>query len=221
MALISTGRSPISHGRHPCEESGSQTRSTKLSPERSSLKHWEELVFGDSFNQPVGGVDWPSSLQRIVFGDRFDHSISGIPWPNSLRGLKLGDSSDNGLGGVQWSGSLHGLMMRRSFNQPMGGSINSCSDSRGNILPTHLRQLTFAEQFKQPVGGVVWPLSLLELDIWNKVRQADQCERTINNHYRPGCRFAFNRPIDGVQLPPSLLTLMLPHEHDQPVRGVQ
>ena len=152
------------------------------------------MSFDDDFNEPIQGVEWPASLQRLSFGDRFNRPIVGVVWPASLQQLSFGRRLSSGgcfnqpVMGVAWPANLQQLSFGTSFDGPIAGIS----------WPTTLRQLSFGYMFNQPILGVVWPPSLRRLSFGGR----------------------FNQPILGVAWPPSLQRLVFGGRFDQPILGV-
>jgi len=72
-----------------------------------------QLVSGDTLNQPISGVAWPSSLQQLSFDMFFNQPIVGVVWPAFLQHV---------------SG--------KASTSPQSGSCGRCSFSTGILGST-------------------------------------------------------------------------------------
>lgn len=117
--------------------------------------------FRKSFNMPIAGVEWPTSLQSIVFGDRFTHPVDKAKWPPSLKQVTFGVFFNEPIADVAWPGSIEEMTFGSWFNQPVGGVS----------WPSCLKKLVWGDSFNQPIDGVVWP-ALLEVEFGHQFSQS-------------------------------------------------
>jgi len=99
----------------------------------SDLINLQNLIFGVSFNQPLGdSLNVLTNLQHLTFGASFNQ-----PLGDSLNGLS----------------NLQKLIFGYSFNQPLGDSLNGLEK---------LKSLTFGNNFNQPLGDSLKNLKELQ-----------------------------------------------------------
>lgn len=122
----------------------------------------QELSLGEKFNQPVVGVSWPDSLQRLSFGydvpsdnPCFNQPVDEVVWPASLEQLYFGGNFNQPVEDVVWPVSLRKLHFGRYFNQTLDQVL----------WPPSLRRLEFTQSYLPSVETTAWPASLEELDL--------------------------------------------------------
>lgn len=124
------------------------------------------LAFGEEFDQPVQRVVWPVSLLYLAFGSMFDNPIDTVAWPLSLISLKFDSSSDGPIQGVvlahYWGGKK--LWPGSTFHEP----------TPGTIWPASLQHLAVRDKWTRPPHQIVWPTTLLFLDVWPQLQSAYQ-----------------------------------------------
>lgn len=89
------------------------------------------LLAADSrFNQRLGSVQLPKTLETLTFGGAFNQSLDGVEWPSGLQSLTLGLAFNQPLDGISLPESLRSLTMGGLFRKSLPR------------LPSHLEQLT-------------------------------------------------------------------------------
>lgn len=155
----------------------------------------EEVAFGNTFNQPLGGVEWPDGLKKVAFGASFNKPIEddSVRFPPHLEELEFGFRFNQQIAHVAWPASLQYLTFRDHFNQPVAAVC----------WPEGLKELRFGRMFDRPFssGGeaVRWPTRLCKLALGKN----------------------FNQPVHAFCLPPSLAELELSEGCQQPLEGVR
>ena len=106
----------------------------------------DEIIFGDDFNQPIDDISWPASLTVIRFGKHFNQPIEGVEIPDEVDSIEFGDDFNQPVVDVEWSADLIGLTFGKHFNQPV----------KGMICPPKLIKLEFGRDFNQNLDGVIF-----------------------------------------------------------------
>lgn len=76
------------------------------------------LKLGGCFNQPIGGVMWPSTLEKLVFKD-LRQPVQEVQWPPRLDELALLGRFNRAITIVAWPTSLEILSSGRKFQKPV------------------------------------------------------------------------------------------------------
>lgn len=111
------------------------------------------IRFGESFNQPIDKVKWPSGIEKIKFGNTFNQPLDKVKWPDSIKDIEFGDGFNQSIGKtglfsrVKLPVNLNSIKFGKKFNK----SIDSV------IWPESLRLISFGESFNQSINKVKWP----------------------------------------------------------------
>lgn len=159
-----------------------------------------------SFNRPIESVAWPKALETLWFADptdsylpigrfldMFTMRIDVASFPSSLREIFLGDRFNRSIEGVGWPRGLERLSLP-GFNRSI----------RHVQWPPQLRSLEF--------------VSPSNIRLWADGGTDQEFIAGYDRDSRTGKR-CFNQPL-GTTLPPSLESLWLPYEFDQPLGSV-
>ena len=172
-----------------------------------------EINLDYRFNQPLDGVVFPSSLQKLKLGGWFDQPlIPGIfsslnviifshnfnqtlpinIFPSSLQEITFGALFNKPLLPGVFPSSLQEIRFGRKFNRPLVPGV----------FPDSLKKITFDEKFNQPLLPGVLPPCLQEITFgWD-----------------------FNQPLENPILPPSLQKITLfgnnPNRNNVSVKGL-
>ena len=193
----------------------------------------EQLTFRRGFNQPIDGVVWPASLQKLLIdvGEEFDQPIDGVAWPASLHQLVLGEHFNQPIDRVTWPSSLQYITIGSSFNQAIDGVAwpdalqqltlgDSFNRSMDGVSWPSLQQLTFGRGLDQPIDSVAWPASLQQLTFGlyfdHPIRRVSWPAALQQITFD----FNFNQPIGGVTWPASLQRLTFGALFKQTFKGV-
>ena len=101
-------------------------------------------MLGISFDQPINGVTWSTSLQQLTLGYSFKGRTPThkVACSSSLRRLAIINVFDGSSVDILWP-----------FNDPIDEVV----------WPASLRRLTFGDDFNQPIDTIAWPASLTQL----------------------------------------------------------
>ena len=159
-----------------------------------------------AFNRPLYDVILPRGLERLWFGEpnvdawatcmipeTFDQPLQGVTFPCGLREIFLGGSFNQRLEDTAWPGELERLSLP-GYNQPL----------RDVQWPPMLKALEF--------------VSPSRIQLWENGGTVDDFFACHPASMR-GRTSCFNQPLD-TALPPSLETLWLSREFNQPLDGV-
>ncbi len=160
------------------------------------LKAVKYLQFAFYFNQPVGGLNLPPSLNTLVFECGFNQPVGDLKFPESLHTLIFGWHFNQPVDCLKLPPSLHILQFGRQFNQPV-----DCLK-----FPPTLRTLQIGRQFKQLMGDLRLPESLHTLKFGGFFADRLTLPKYLHT-LELGERF--NRSIDHLKLPSSLRVLQV------------
>ena len=133
----------------------------------------QQLILGDDLNQPVAGSSWPPVLQQLTFGACFNQAVEGVAWPRSLQQVAFGICFNKPVEGVAWLESLRKLKLGRCFNQPIAKV--KWPASLCTLVFGDLREVGFElcdSLFNQLLDQVVWPASLRQLTLGQSFQQS-------------------------------------------------
>ena len=114
------------------------------------------IRFGESFNQSIDKVKWPSGIEKIKLGNAFNQPLDKVNWPSSVRDIEFGDGFNQSIGKtgffsrVKLPVNLYSIKFGKKFNQ----SIDSV------IWPESLRLISFGDSFNKSIDKVNWPKRL-------------------------------------------------------------
>lgn len=130
----------------------------------------EELRLGAAFNHEIENTRLPKRLKRLFFSadSKFDQPVAGVEWPSSLEELRFGNCFDqpmvqNGSGGVWGNGHVENFS--GSVEGPFGGGGTSCTMT---LFPATLRELHFGWAFSYSLQGLELPRSLRRLSFFQR-----------------------------------------------------
>jgi hypothetical protein len=110
----------------------------------NGYKTLNQLVFSDSFNQPINKYILPIRLEKIAFGSSFNQPIEESVLPPLLKDLVFGHDFNQPIGKNILPTTLINLKFGEFFNQPIDK----------DALPTTLEQLIFGNQFNQLINNL-------------------------------------------------------------------
>jgi hypothetical protein len=185
---------------------------------------FEDLTFGEQFNQSLNGVTFPANLKSLTFGSYFNQPINGVTFPANLKSLTFGkyfNNEGNPLNGYIFPSNLQSLTFGTDFNQ----SLN------GDIFPTNLQSLTFGTEFNnggKSFNDIIFPPNLQSLTLGNSFFNSSlfsddlPLNEVIFPHNLQSLTFGnnFNQPLNGVSFPANLKSLTFGSDFNQPLNGV-
>ncbi|CAN0451090.1 unnamed protein product [Ectocarpus sp. 12 AP-2014] len=114
----------------------------------------EVVRFGTSFDKPLrggGGIGLPPRLREVHLGGVFNQPLDGVEWPVSLEKLTLSEYFNQSLR----YGNGDGVVFPKGLREVVfGGRFNQAMDDV--VWPERLRTLTFGDKFNQafPSPGI-------------------------------------------------------------------
>ncbi|CAM9591454.1 unnamed protein product [Ectocarpus sp. 13 AM-2016] len=169
-----------------------------------------EVHLGGVFNQPLDGVEWPASLEKLTLSEYFNQSLGygngdGVVFPKGLREVVFGGRFNQAIDDVVWPERLRTLTFGDKFNQAFpspgigytyraravgtGGPTNALTDGAGTIPPppSAAAAVPAAAASPPPPPSFLLPAGLKELVLGD----------------------GFNHPLAGGELPDGLEKLVI------------